>query len=191
MVGKAPSETDAPIYHERVTSQRTEALFLALTLLFFVLLVWRLLTGNPDILDFVFFCLFGLFLFYSVNFRTLIILLTNKSLKLKFGLFTWSVPLNNIAECRLDELPLLLRLGGAGIHFMSIGRRYRALFNFLEYPRVVIALKRKAGPVQDISFSTRRSGEVLRLIQEAVAEKIAAQNRRQTEDSSALHQPSG
>lgn len=60
-----------------------------------------------------------------------------------------------------------MRMGGAGIHFMSIRKRYRASFNFLEYPRVVIAFKRKVGPVQDISFSTRQPEKVIRLIQEA------------------------
>jgi hypothetical protein len=60
-------------------------------------------------------------------------------------------------------------MGGAGIHFMVVGKRYRASFNFLEHPRVVIALKRKAGLVRDVSFSTRRPVDVLRLIQKAVS----------------------
>ncbi len=55
---------------------------------------------------------------------------------------------------------------------MTIRRRYRASFNFLEYPRVVIAFKRKVGPVQDISFSTRRPDELLPLIQEAAARLV-------------------
>jgi hypothetical protein len=67
-----------------------------------------------------------------------------------------------------------MRMGGAGIHFMLIRRRYRVSFNFLEYPRVVIAFKRKVGPVQDISFSTRRPDDVLRHIQESVSAKAAA-----------------
>jgi hypothetical protein len=62
-----------------------------------------------------------------------------------------------------------MKMGGAGIHFMFIRKRYRASFNFLEYPRVVIAFKRKAGPVQDISFSTRRPDDLIRLIQAAAS----------------------
>jgi Ca2+/Na+ antiporter len=160
--------TDDLIYHERISSNRTEALFLALTTLFLLLLVWRLSDGRLDALAWVFLCLSGLFLFYAVNYRTLMIRLTSESLKLTFGIFTWKVPLDNVEECHLDEIPLLMRMGGAGIHFMSIRKRYRASFNFLEYPRVVIAFKRKVGPVCDISFSTRRPDDVLRLIQEAV-----------------------
>jgi hypothetical protein len=48
---------------------------------------------------------------------------------------------------------------------MMVNERYRASFNFLEYPRVVVALKRKRGPVQDVSFSTRQPEPVMSLIQ--------------------------
>jgi Ca2+/Na+ antiporter len=161
--------TDDLIYNERVSSNRTEALFLALTILFFLLLIWRVNAGGLDILAAIFFCLFSLFFFYSVNYRTLIIRLTSESLKLTFGIFTWRVPLDNVGECCLDDIPMLMRMGGAGIHFMSIRKRYRASFNFLEHPRVVIAFKRKEGLVRDISFSTRRPDDVLWLIQEAVS----------------------
>lgn len=165
---------DNLMYEERVTSKRTEVLFLALTILFFLLLIWRLSADRLGILAVVFFCLFGFFLFYSVNYRTLIIRLTLESLKLTFGIFTWTVPLDNIEECRLDDIPVLMRMGGAGIHFMSIRKRYRASFNFLEHPRVVIAFKRKAGLVRDISFSTRHPDDVLRRIQEAASATGAA-----------------
>lgn len=170
--------TDDLIYNERVSSNRTEALFLALTLLFCLLLIWRVNAGIVDLLAAAFFCLFGLFLFYSVNYRTLNIRLTPESLEFTFGIFTWIVPLDNIEECRLDELPILMRMGGAGIHFMSIWKRYRASFNFLEHPRVVVAFKKKRGPVCDISFSTRRPDDILRLIQEAVSANSTAQYGR-------------
>ena len=161
--------TDNLIYSERLSSNKTEALFIILTILFLILLLWRVNTGGPDILSVTFFCLFGLFLFYSVNYKTLLIHLTPESLKLRFGIFTWTVPLENIEECRLDGIPVLMRMGGAGIHFMVIDKRYRASFNFLEHPRVVITLKRKVGPIQDISFSTRRPDDVLQFIQTAIS----------------------
>ena len=67
-----------------------------------------------------------------------------------------------------------MKYGGAGIHFMTVHNRYRASFNFLEYPRVVIAFKKKVGLVRDISFSTRRPEEVTRLIREL--ERILLEN---------------
>jgi hypothetical protein len=166
--------TDDLIYEERVSSNWTEALFAGFTILFLMLLIWRIGTDSPDILIAAFFFLFVFFFFYSVNYRTLIILLTPEYLKFKFGIFTWTIPLDNIGECCLDDLPLLMRYGGAGIHFMFIRKRYRASFNFLEHPRVVITLNRKVGIVRDISFSTRRPDDVIQLLQDAVSARSVA-----------------
>lgn len=151
-------------YAEELTSPKTGALFLALALLCLVLLTWRVIAAGWGALAFVLLFFTCMFLFYTVNYRTLSIRITAQALRLRFGVFTWAIPLENVANARLDELPALQRLGGAGIHFMTVGGRYRASFNFLEYPRVVIALKRKAGLVRDVSFSTRRPQEVLRAL---------------------------
>jgi hypothetical protein len=164
-----PITKDDLTYDERVTSNWTLMLFLGLTILFLMLFVWRVGAGGPGVLAVVFFIFFCFFLFYSVNYRTLRIHLNRQALKLKFGIFTWTVPLDNVAGCQLDELPVLMKYGGAGIHFMTVRKRYRASFNFLEHPRVVIELERKAGPVQDISFSTRQPEKILALIQRAVS----------------------
>lgn len=161
------------LYHEKLSSRRTTALFLTLAILFLLLLSWRVSRAGQDILFYVFCAFFTFFLFYVFNYRSLHIQLSNQALRLKFGLFSWTVPLENIAACRLDHVPPFLRYGGAGIHFMFVDKRYRASFNFLEYPRVVIAFKRKAGPVQDLSFSTRQPGEVVRLLEEARGEEPA------------------
>ena len=150
-------------YIERVSSNRTEAFFVVLTLLFFWLAVWRLNGIGFGALAVIFLLLSAFFLFYSINYRTLIIHITAEMLELKFGLFIWRVPLDNVESCRLDETSLW-RIGGAGIHFSPINGRYRAMFNFLEYPRVVISLKRKMRLVQDIGFSTQRPDELIEKI---------------------------
>lgn len=157
------------LYSERLSSSKTEALFVLLAFLFLALSAWRINVGRLDALAIVFIVLLGIFIFYSVNYRTLQIQITAESLKLNFGIFTWTVPLDNIEDCRLDKLPPLLEYGGAGIHFMIAHERYRALFNFLEHPRIVIAFKKKAGPVQDISFSTQQPDVVLRLIEKTIS----------------------
>jgi hypothetical protein len=161
--------TNDLIYEERLSSSRTEALFVALTLLFAALFTWRASAHDMDALAVVFGCSGLFFLFYALNYRTLKIRLTSQVLRLQFGLFAWTAPVDNIESCQLDDVPLLLRFGGAGIHFMSVRGRYRASFNLLEYPRVVIMLRRKAGPVRDISFSTRHPDDVIRLVQRAVS----------------------
>ena len=156
------------IYSEKLSSKKTELLFIALALLFLLLFIWGFIVGSVDFLAGIFFFFFVVFLFYSLIYRTLVIRLTSESLKFSFGIFSWTIPLNNVGEIQPDDdLPMLMKYGGAGIHFMFIRKRYRASFNFLEHSRVVIGLKRKAGLVRDISFSTCQPNELIRLIQGA------------------------
>ena len=137
ITGRALIMTGNLLYTERVSSRRTKILFVALTLLFFTLLIWRVAARGLDILVVVFCFLFALFFFYALNYRTLTIRLTTKFLKLRFGIFTWNVPLDNIESCRLDEIPVLMRMGGVGIHFMLTVRKpinSRAMWTLFSVP---------------------------------------------------------
>lgn len=151
------------IYFEKISSTRTEALFVFLTILFFLASAWFARIALFSGWSILFFCLFAFFLFYALNYRTLIIRLDQQTLWLQFGIFTWTIPVHNMEDCFPDTTPLT-RIGGAGIHFTPLHGRYRAMFNFLEYPRVVIALKVKQGLVRDVAFSTHQPEEVIRLI---------------------------
>lgn len=151
-------------YYEQLSSRKTEWLFLALTALFFLLFIWRVNVSGWSVLAVAFLVLSCFFLFYVVNYRTLIIRVMSDTLVLSFGIFTWTVPFDNIESCVIDEIPALVKYGGAGIHFMFVNKRYRASFNFLEYPRVLVSFKSKVGPVQDISFSTCKPEEVLQFL---------------------------
>ena len=162
--GRQRHVKSSSVYFERVLSWRTEAFFLGLTLLFLLLFAWRRMTGMLDAWGVVFLFAFAFFLFYSLNYRSMTIHLTAETLQLKFGLFRWTVPLDNIATCHPDTTSLW-RIGGAGIHFSLFAGRYRAMLNFLEHPRLVISLVRKVGPVQDIAFSTCRPQELGRLVE--------------------------
>jgi hypothetical protein len=156
---------DQDIHLERVSSMKTEALFLALMLLFLALTLWRFNVRGWGVLTAVFLILCLFFLFYTMNYRVLIIHLTPTSLVLQFGLFTWTITMDNIESCYLDNTSLW-RIGGAGIHFSWFNKKYRAMFNFLEYSRVIVVLRHKRGPVKEIAFSTQRPDQVLKLIQE-------------------------
>lgn len=158
------------LYSEKLSSKRTELLFITLTMLFLLLFIWRVIAGSIDFLAGIFLFFFVFFLFCSLNYRILVIRLTSEFLKLSFGIFTWTILLNNVGEIQPDDdLPLLMKYGGAGIHFMLVRQRYRVSFNFLEYPRVVIGLKRKAGLVRDISFSTCQPNEIIQLLEGAIS----------------------
>jgi Ca2+/Na+ antiporter len=165
-----PEHDQDLIYSESISSSRTQALFLALMVLFLGLLIWRVNTHRWEILGIVLGIFFILFAFYSVNYRRLIIHITPHALKLRFGIFSWTVSLENIQACHLDEPPLFMKYGGAGIHFMSIRKLYRASFNFLEYPRVFITFKKKVWLVSGISFSTRQPQVIISFLQQAIAE---------------------
>jgi hypothetical protein len=172
-MGKSNRKMNGLLYAERITSNRTQALFLLLMILFLGLLFWHVNARSWDVLGIVFACFSVLFLFYSLNYRTLIIRLNLNVLRLTFGVFSWTVPLENIASISVDEIPAINRLGGAGIHFMFVHNKYRASFNFLEYPRTVIAFKEKVGFVREISFSTRQPDVLIQLVQNKIStEKI-------------------
>jgi hypothetical protein len=121
----------------------------------------------------------ALFLFYSLNYHVLVIRMTAESLTLRFGVFRWTVPLENIASWSRDRTSLW-RIGGAGIHFTWLGGRYRAMFNFLEHPRLVVSLKVRRGPVRDIAFSTRRP----ELVEELLRGNIEAGDGSEPPDGS-------
>jgi Ca2+/Na+ antiporter len=157
------------IYHEKLSSYRTAALFLALTLLFGLLFAWQVTTSSFDTLAVLSLCFAVIFLFYTLNYTTLVVQISPQSLRLKFGIFTWTERLDNITSWTLDQLPWFLQYGGAGIHFMTAHGRYRASFNFLEYPRLVLTLKHKRGLVRDLSFSTQHPQQVIQLIQAGIS----------------------
>ena len=158
------------LYEEVVGSRKTQILFSGLTLLFLSLSWWRIDAGRSGGLVFLFLFLGVLFLFYVLNYRILLIRLTAEQFILRFGVFSWKVPVCNIEDCRLDDnIPAIKKYGGAGIHFMSVHRRFRVSFNFLEHPRVVVALKRRRGPVRDVSFSTCQPDRVVKAVRKAIA----------------------
>ena len=154
---------DNSLFEEKISSVRTEVLFVALALLFFALLYWRLIATGLGIIAGILLLLSLFFSFYALNYRVLAIRISAENLHLRFGVFGWKVPLNSIEKVHADETSLW-RIGGAGIHFIIMQRRYRAMFNFLAHRRVVLVLSTKKGLVQEIAFSTRHPEEVRRFI---------------------------
>lgn len=162
------------LYEEKVASLRTSALFAGLSAVFILLLAWQLQQGRLGFQRGLLVVIVLFFLFSTLNYRALHIRLSATALKLKFGVFSWTVPLENVAGVEHDSLPWLMRNGGAGVHFMLIRGRYRVSFNVLEYPRVVIALRRRAGPVVDVSFTTRHPHDVIERLEGALGVDPAA-----------------
>jgi hypothetical protein len=106
-------------FEERVTSALPQTLFRSLAAFFSGLLAWRTRMAGPDAIMAASLCFAVLLLFYSMNYRTLAIHISSVSLGLRFGVFHLPIPMDNIQTCRVDDLPVLMKYGGAGIHFMS------------------------------------------------------------------------
>ena len=144
------------IYRETLRSKKTTGLFFALAVIWLILGIARLLSSGWAALTFIFLGLSGFFFLYVANFWKLDIHIHPEQLQVKFGLIVWRVPLKNIASIEADDLPWLMRNGGAGVHFMLVNGLYRVNFNFLEYPRLLVRFKQKTGPVQALSLSTQQ-----------------------------------
>ena len=88
-------------------------------------------------------------------------MITKEHLILKFGLVPWKTRLKNINTVELDASPAIIKYGGAGVHFAFVQGKYRAYYNFLEFPRVVVSFKEKQGLIQALVFSTKQPDRVL------------------------------
>jgi hypothetical protein len=152
------------VYSERLTSTGTTMLFMALAALFLVLGGWRSSLVGFRTVPVILLVVGLFFIVYVINYRVLVIVLSSQELTLRFGLVSWKMPLANIADIRQDDSPPVIRYGGAGVHFAFVKGQYRAFFNFLEYPRLLIVFSKRRGPVQALVFSTRHPDQVRELI---------------------------
>lgn len=146
---------------------------MALSVLCLASLAWRFIVSGFGTIAALLLLLSLLFVFFALNYRVLVVRMSEEGLRLRFGLFGWTVPWNTVARAYPDDTALW-RIGGAGIHFSIIKGRYRAMLNFLEHPRIVVELKKKRGLVREVAFSTQKPIEILRIIEESVGGRDAA-----------------
>ena len=158
----------ASIYEEKVQSSRTTLLFIILAGIFFSLFIWRVLISGWKTLPAVLLFFGVFFTFYIINYRVLKIRISDREIILRFGLISWRTDLENIGEVVLDDSPKLIRYGGAGVHLAFVSGEYRAFFNFLEYPRLVVRLKNKKSPVQALVFTTRYPQDILQILTDRI-----------------------
>ncbi len=152
------------IYQEKVQSLLTSFLFTLLALVFSTLFTWRVTVVGFRAFPIVCLVLALFFFFYILNYQTLRITITEEAVLLKFGLIRWRTSLKNIQTCKMDDSPNLIKYGGAGVHFAFVKGEYRAFFNFLEYPRILITFHHKQGLVQGLVFTTRQPEQVMEII---------------------------
>lgn len=152
------------IYQEKVQSLKTSLLFTFLALIFSSLFTWRVTVVGFRAFPIVCLVLALFFFSYVLNYQTLKITITEEVVLLRFGLICWRTKLKNIQTCKMDDSPNLIKYGGAGVHFAFVKGNYRAFFNFLEHPRILITFHHKQGLVQGLVFTTRQPEQVMGII---------------------------
>jgi hypothetical protein len=152
------------IYQEEIQSPKTSLLFTLLALIFSALFAWRVTAVGFKAFPIVCLVLVVFFFSYIVNYQTLRITITEEAVLLKFGLIRWRTRLKNIRECKMDDSPNLIKYGGAGVHFAFVKGEYRAFYNFLEHPRILITFHHKQGLVQGLVFTTQQPEQVMEII---------------------------
>jgi len=157
------------LYSEKIRSNITTFLFAFLGLFFFTLFVWRYsvvgLRFSPGLFGFL-----GLFFFfYVINYRVLHITITDLTLQLDFGRVHWRTDLENIAKITLYDPPFWIKYGGAGVHFAAVEGEYKAFFNFLEYPRLLVRFNQKQGLVQALVFTTCQPDQILEILEKRIS----------------------
>jgi len=157
------------IYQEKIQSSLTTLLFTFLMLVSSALFAWRVMIVGFRAFPIICLVLALFFFFYVLNYRTLRIMITEEEVLLKFGLIRWRTRLENIQACKVDDSPNLIKYGGAGVHFAFVKGEYRAFFNFLEHPRILITFHQKQGLVQGVVFTTRQLEQVLEIINSRIA----------------------
>lgn len=152
------------LYNEKVRSNKTSLLFVILALVFFTMFGWRFSVVGYRFVPGLYAFLGLFFCFYVINFRELEILITDQTLQLKFGVIGWSSNIDNIKSSILYDPPFWIKFGGAGVHFAMVDGDYKAFYNFLEYPRVLIGFHQKQGWVQSLVFTTRQPDKILEIL---------------------------
>ncbi len=153
------------LYSEKIRSNKTSLLFVILAIIFFALFGWRVSVVGYRFVPGLY-AFFGLvFFFYVINFRELEISITDQTLQLKFGVIGWSSNIENIKSSILYDPPFWIKFGGAGVHFSMVDGDYKAFYNFLEYPRIMIGFHQKQGWVQSLVFTTRQPDKILEILE--------------------------
>jgi len=153
------------LYSEKIRSTKTSLLFVILAMIFFALFGWRYSVVGLRFIPALYAFLGLVFCFYVINFRELEILITDQILQLKFGVIVWISNIDNIKTSIRYDPPFWIKYGGAGVHFAMVDGDYKAFYNFLEYPRVMIGFHQKQGWVQSLVFTTQQPDKIQKILE--------------------------
>jgi hypothetical protein len=104
-----------------------------------------------------------LLLLAAINFAFLSIVVSYRGVTARFGLFSHTLPIDDIAGTYLDKASSIA-YGGFGIRFGWVNGKRRLVYNVINAPRVVIQERRASN--HEFVFSTRNAKAVMKAISE-------------------------
>jgi hypothetical protein len=143
------------------------ALMFLIALLMLALLIIQMVVGPigntpaPDWFYLVMFIFMTAIGFLVVNFRALVIRVTDQAITVSYGLIKRRILWGDVESGFRDESPGL-RYGGWGARIVRVEGRWRLAFNVIGAPGVVLCLRR--GRVREFMFSTKNPEQVLGIV---------------------------
>jgi hypothetical protein len=152
------------LYEEKILSKEILGVCLIVAFLFLVLMIYQIYKGpigNCPAPNWVFLLFFLLVSGFGFVFSNLGVKITSKNLDVGYGFIRYKIPLENVANCYLDETSAFW-YGGWGIRFAKIADKWRLVYNVIGTPRVILSLKQ--GRFKEFAFSTKKPQELIKII---------------------------
>ena len=152
------------IHEERLTARWMITTFGLLAAVFLFLFFYQLLSGPVGSIPaptWFFLLLFFLFFMIGYNFRRLVIRLTEKEIRVSYGIFRRTVPYGSILKCYTSRQHTV-RYGGWGIRIWRVKGRWKLGYTVVGTTLVVVELK--GGMYSEFLFSSNDSIKVLEII---------------------------
>jgi hypothetical protein len=147
------------VYKENIFQKKLTIVLVLITGLF----LYLFLNDLNIIIDWLFIVMFLVFGFITLNFHTLNITLTSKSITTGYGLIKKKVFLKNIKKITIDTTPTW-KYGGWGIRIRIFKGKWRIVFNVIGTKRIIIFQVKGA----DLVISTKNPKKLIKIIKEKI-----------------------
>lgn len=166
-------------YQEKISNRWMTAALGFPAVWFLFVLIYQILIepiGTRPAPNWFLLLMFLLFAGIAINFSSLVIKITSRSIIVGYGIFRSSIAWESIKNCYPDRTSAFW-YGGWGIRIARAGGRWRKVYNILGTPRVVLSLK-KGGFFEEFAFSTKDPDRMIGLITEkAKSERLKKYDR--------------
>lgn len=164
-IGKSENQFGYEEYTEKVFSKWMFLILGSITVIFSFIGAYEIMIGWQwtEPLPVWFWPVMALFfLVITINYFRLTIKIDHERLTVGYGVSKSKISWDNIEDCYLDETSSLW-YGGWGSRLGRVDGKWRAVYNVIGGPRVVVSLKE--GWIREVAFSTKDPEEVMEKIE--------------------------